>query len=73
MKISTFNAHGSRVIVKVRVMKIYVATMEMIKKMERHDETQFPTKLVAKPLKRLLSTLPKDIKKVGRHGSRPHL
>jgi hypothetical protein len=39
MKISTFNAHGSRVIVKVRVMKIYVATMEMIKKMERHDET----------------------------------
>jgi hypothetical protein len=33
MKVSTLNAQGSR------LMKIYVATMEMIRKKERHDET----------------------------------
>jgi hypothetical protein len=33
MKVSTLNAQGSR------VTKIYVATMEMIRKKERHDET----------------------------------
>jgi hypothetical protein len=39
MKVSAFNAQGSRVIVQVRIMKIYVATMEMIRKKEIHDET----------------------------------
>jgi hypothetical protein len=29
-------------------MKIYVATMDMISKKERHDETQFPTKIGGK-------------------------
>ncbi len=48
MKVSSFNAQGSRVIVHVRVMKIQVATMDMIRKKERHDETQFPTKIGGK-------------------------
>ncbi len=48
MKVSTFNAQGSRVIVQVKVMKIYVATLEMIRKKEIHDETQFCTKIGGK-------------------------
>jgi hypothetical protein len=39
MKVLAFNANGSRVNIHVRVMKIYVATMERLKKKERHDET----------------------------------
>jgi bifunctional DNase/RNase len=45
MKVSTFNAKVSRVIIHVKAMKIYVATMEVIMKTERHDETQFPIKI----------------------------
>jgi len=48
MKVSTFNAQGSRVIVHVIAMKIYVATVEMIRKKEIHDKIQFPTKIGGK-------------------------
>jgi hypothetical protein len=48
MKVLTFNAQGPRVIVHVRAMKIYVATVEMLKKKERHDKIQFPTKIGGK-------------------------
>jgi hypothetical protein len=48
MKVLTFNAQGSRVIVHVKTMKIYVATMEMLRKNERHDEIQFPIKIGGK-------------------------
>ncbi len=48
MKVWAFNAQGSRVIVCVRAMKIYVAIMEMLRKKERHDEILFPTKIGGK-------------------------
>jgi hypothetical protein len=32
------------IIVQVGAVKIYVATVEALKKKEREDETQFPTK-----------------------------
>jgi len=46
---SVFNAQGSRVIivvVQVGIVKIYVAAVELLRKKERHDETQFTTKIV---------------------------
>ncbi len=45
--VSAFNAQGSRtimIIVQVGAVKIYVAAVEALKKKEREDETQFPTK-----------------------------
>jgi hypothetical protein len=48
VKVWAFNANGSRVNIHVRVMKIYVATMERLKKKERHDGTYFQLKLVEK-------------------------
>jgi hypothetical protein len=46
---SAFNAPGSRLIYTVAVMlgvvKIYIAAVEALKKKERHDETQFTTKI----------------------------
>jgi hypothetical protein len=41
---SAFNAQGSRLII-VRAVKIYVAAVEALKRKERHDETQFTTKI----------------------------
>jgi hypothetical protein len=46
--ISAFSAQGSSgtiVAVRVGAVKIYVAAMEALKKKERHDETQFTTKI----------------------------
>jgi hypothetical protein len=46
---SVFNAQGSRliiVLVHVGAVKIYVAAVEALRKKERHDETQFITKIV---------------------------
>jgi len=37
-----------RVVVHVGVVKIYVVEMEALKKNERHDESQFITKIVRK-------------------------
>jgi hypothetical protein len=48
---STFNAQGSIVIivvVHVGAMKIYVAAVEVLRKKERQDETQFTTKICGK-------------------------
>ncbi len=48
---SAFNAQGSRVIVvvvQVRVVKIYVAAVEALRKKERQDETKFTTKIGGK-------------------------
>jgi predicted oxidoreductase (fatty acid repression mutant protein) len=47
---SAFNAQGSRVIIVVlqRGVKIYVAAVEALSKMERQDETQFTTKIGGK-------------------------
>jgi hypothetical protein len=45
---SAFNAEGSRLIilvVQVGAVQIYVAAVEAIRKKERHDETQFITKI----------------------------
>jgi len=45
---SAFNAQGSRlniVVVQCGAVKIYVATMEALRKKGRQDETQFPTKI----------------------------
>ncbi len=44
---SAFNAQGSRliiVIVQVGAVKIYVAAMEVLRKKERQNETEFTTK-----------------------------
>jgi hypothetical protein len=48
MKVLAFNAQGSRVIVCVRAMKIYVAIVEMLGKKESHDEIQFLIKIGGK-------------------------
>jgi len=46
---SAFNAQGSRVIIVVlQTVKIYVAAVEALSKMERQDETQFTTKIGGK-------------------------
>jgi hypothetical protein len=45
-----FNAQCSRliiVVVQVRVVKIYVAAVEALRKKERQDESQFTTKIDA--------------------------
>jgi hypothetical protein len=45
---SAFNAQGLRVsivVVQVGVVKIYVATVEALRKKERHDKTQFTAKI----------------------------
>jgi hypothetical protein len=43
---SAFQAQGSRVIiVHVQVVKIYVVAVEALRKKERHDETQFTSKI----------------------------
>jgi hypothetical protein len=45
---STFNAQGLRgiiIVIQVGTMKIYVAIMKAFKKKEKHDETQFTTKV----------------------------
>jgi hypothetical protein len=44
---SALNAQGSRLVVVVQVgaVKIYVATVEALKKKERQVETQFTTKI----------------------------
>jgi hypothetical protein len=44
LKLSIFNAQGSRVVivvVRVGAVKIYVAAVEALRKNERQDETQF--------------------------------
>jgi len=44
---SAFNAQGSRliiIIVQVGAVKIYVAAMEVLRKKERQNETEFITK-----------------------------
>jgi hypothetical protein len=49
-----FNAQGSRittVVVQVGAVKIYVAVVEVHRKKEREDETQFTTKIDGKPTK----------------------
>jgi hypothetical protein len=48
---SALNAQGLRVIivvVHVRVVKIYVAAVQALRKKERQDETQFTTKIGGK-------------------------
>jgi hypothetical protein len=48
---SAFNAQGSRVtivIVPVGAVKIYVETIEALRKEERQDETQYTTKIGGK-------------------------
>jgi hypothetical protein len=45
---SVFNAQGSRVIVQVGAVKIYVAAVEALWKKQREDETQFTTKIGGK-------------------------
>jgi hypothetical protein len=48
---SAFNAQGSTVtvvIVQVGAVKLYVATIEALRKRERQDETQFTTKIGGK-------------------------
>jgi hypothetical protein len=48
---STFNAQGSRVIivvVHVGSVKIYVVVVQVFRKKETHDETQFATKIGGK-------------------------
>jgi hypothetical protein len=48
---SAFNAQGSRVIivvVQVGAMKIYIAAVEVLRKKERGDETQFTIKIGGK-------------------------
>jgi hypothetical protein len=49
---SAFNAQGSRVIivavVQVAAVKICVAVREALRKKERHNETQFTTKIGGK-------------------------
>jgi hypothetical protein len=45
---SASNVQGSRliiVVVQFGAVKIYVATVEALRKNERQDETQFPTKI----------------------------
>ncbi len=45
---SAFNAQGSRlitVVVQVRAVKIYVSAVEVLRKKEGQDETQFTTKI----------------------------
>ncbi len=45
---SAFNAEGSRVnivVAQVGVVKIYVGTVEALRKKDRHDKTQFTTKI----------------------------
>jgi hypothetical protein len=49
--ISCKRLKGSRVILAilpVRLVKIYVATMEVLRNKERQDETQFTTKIAGK-------------------------
>jgi hypothetical protein len=49
---SAFNAQGSRLIIvafQVGAVKIYVATVEVLKKKERQVETQFTTKTEVPP------------------------
>jgi hypothetical protein len=43
-----FHAQGSRLVVQVREVKIYVTTMGAARKKERQDETQFTTKISEK-------------------------
>ncbi len=48
-----FNAQGSRLIIvtlQVGAVKIYAATVEALKKKERHGETQFTKTEVSPPL-----------------------
>jgi predicted proteasome-type protease len=48
MKCSAFNAQGSRliiVVVQLGAVRIYVAVVEVLRKNERQDETQFATKI----------------------------
>ncbi len=48
---AAFNAQGLRVIivvVQVGAVKIYVATVEALRKKERQDETQFTTEIGGK-------------------------
>jgi hypothetical protein len=49
--VSVFNAQGSRpiiVVVQVGPVKTYVATVEVLKKKERQDKTQFTSKIGGK-------------------------
>ncbi len=48
MKVFAFNAQGSRVIIHVRVMEIYVATLEVLRKNESMMKLSFLLKLVEK-------------------------
>jgi hypothetical protein len=48
---SAFNAQGSRliiVVVQVRAVKIYVASVKALREKERQDETQFTIKIGGK-------------------------
>jgi hypothetical protein len=45
---SAFNAQGPRlirVVIQLGAVKIYAAAVEALRKKERQDETQFPTKI----------------------------
>jgi hypothetical protein len=48
---SASNKQGSRLnlVVQVGAVKIYVATVEALRKKERQDETQFTTKILVPP------------------------
>ncbi len=46
MKVFSFNAQGSRVIIHVRAMEIYVATLEVLRKNENMMKLSFLLKLV---------------------------
>jgi hypothetical protein len=48
MKVFSFNAQGSRVIIHVRAMEIYVATLEVLRKNENMMKLSFLLKLVEK-------------------------
>jgi len=48
MKVFSFNAQGSRVIIHVRAMEIYVATLEVLRKNESMMKLSFLLKLVEK-------------------------
>jgi len=48
MKVFAFNAQGSRVIIHVRAMEIYVATVEVLRKKESMMKLNFLLKLVEK-------------------------
>jgi hypothetical protein len=48
MKLSAFHARGLKliiIVVQLEAVKLYVAAVEVLRKKERQDETQFTTKI----------------------------